>query len=430
MDFTCILPLNGKSGNKSFANPFWFDRGQFRPSKYGHFNMPSASSRIIIDAPRQQPGFVHWEGKLVAPFGETRRIYFEFSTPDDRPYPVRARPFLLAFLVPAMQLGAPLELELPVDTVTVNNLMEWQEAIASWNPQSLKVVPIHAPASISMEDSGRPGALTAFSGGVDSNFTVWRNTRHSNPPEHHTSPLQAGLMVHGFDIPLEQQAVFESARGRSRTMLEAAGLKTYRLGTNLRSLEKLPGHDWEKISHGIWIAAALSCYEPWFGQFLIPSTYPYQVMRFPWGSNPVTDPLFSSAAATYWHDGAAYSKLTKMQAIANIPAIRQHLRVCWEGEQLDRNCGKCFKCIATQICFQLSGVERPEAFPRPYTIEQAANLPVKNSSNEWLLRSMSSEAERQGKHEIARALDQSLALAKVERPFRKIKRWLIRHHAK
>ena len=392
--------------------------------------MALATSRIIINAPRQQPGLVRWEGKLLAPSSESRQIYFEFSTPDDQPYPLRARPFLLAFLVPAMQLGAPLELELPVDTVTLNNLMEWQEAMASWNPQSLKVVPIHAPGDAPPEEPGRRGALTAFSGGVDSNFTAWRNTRGSNPAAYHTSPLEAGLMVHGFDIPLEQPPVFESALDRSRTMLEAASLKLYRLGTNVRSLEKVPGHDWEKISHGIWIAAVLSCYEPWFGQFLIPSTYPYQVMRFPWGSNPVTDPLFSSATAPYWHDGAAYSKLTKMQAIAGLPAVRQHLRVCWEGEQLDRNCGKCFKCIATQICFQLSGVERPEAFPAPYAIGQAANLPVKNSSNEWLLRSMSTEARRQGKDEIARALNQSLALAKVEKPFRKIKRWHIRRTVK
>jgi hypothetical protein len=391
--------------------------------------MSSAASRIMIDAPRQESGRVHWEGKLLTPSGESHRIYFEFSTPDDRPYPLRSRPFLLAFLVPAMRLGAPLELELPVDAVTRNNLMEWQEAMASWSPERLKVVPIHAPGNAQPEDGERPGALTAFSGGVDSNFTAWRNTHGLNPPAFHAASLQAGLMIHGFDIPLEQQAVFERALDRSRTMLEGVGLKTYRLGTNLRSLDAL-GCDWEKDTHGIWLAAALSCYEPWFGQILIPSTFPYHLMKFPWGSNPVTDPLFSSATTPYWHDGAAYSKLTKVQAIAGVPAVQKNIRVCWEGQQLDRNCGKCFKCIATQICFHLSGVERPEAFPVAYTIEEAAGLPVKHASNEWLLRSMSNEAERQGKHEIARALNQSLAQAKVQRPFRKIKRWIIRRTTK
>jgi hypothetical protein len=392
--------------------------------------MSSATSRIIIDEPRQQSGFVHWEGKMLTPSREEHRIYFEFSTPDDRPYPPQSRPFLLAFLVPAMRLGTPLELELPVDAITLNNLMEWQEAMASWSPQRLKVVPIHAPGGTPTEEPGRPGALTAFSGGVDSVFTAWRNTRGSNPPAYRTSPLQAGLMVHGFDIPLEQQTTFESALGHSRAMLEAAGLKTFHLSTNLRSLDKVLGCDWEKDTHGIWVAAALSCYEPWFGQFLIPSTFSYHELHFPWGSNPITDPLFSSATTTYWHDGGAFSRLAKMQTIANLPAVQKHLRVCWEGQQLDRNCGKCSKCVATQICFQLSGIDHPEAFPTSYTIKEATNLPVKNPAYEWLLGSMRDEAQRQGKFQIALALNQSLAIAKVERPFRKIKRWMIRHSRK
>ena len=163
---------------------------------------------------------------------------------------------------------------------------EWQEAMVAWFPQTLKVVPIHAPrdSSPQTERSNKPGALTAFSGGVDSNFTAQRHSRLSNPPLFRTAPLQAGLMIHGFDrCPLDQPAIFESAIGRSRIMLEAYGLKTYRMRTNLRSLEKVPGCDWEKSTHGAWLAAALSCYEPWFGKILIPSTYTYPALRVPLG---------------------------------------------------------------------------------------------------------------------------------------------------
>ncbi len=392
--------------------------------------MPLTASRITINAPHQQSGMVHWEGELSTPSGEQHRIYFEFSIPDDRPYLPHSRPFLLAFLVPAMSAGTPLELNLPIDAVTLNNLMEWQEAMVSWFPQTLKVIPIHAPTDTSPEALGRPSALTAFSGGVDSNFTARRHTQASNPPMFRATQLQAGLMVHGFDIPLNQPTVFESALARSRTMLEAFSLKTYYMRTNLRSLEKVPGCDWEKNAHGIWLAAALSCYEPWFGQVLIPSTYPYPVLRFPWASNPATDPLFSSATTAYWHDGTANSKLMKVQAIAGVPAVQQHIRVCWEGEQLDRNCGKCFKCIATQICFQLSGVDHPAAFPVPCTVEEIALLPVKTPQNEWLLRSMCNEAQRQEKYHIAQALNHAIARAKIKPPFRGIKRWALDFNSK
>lgn len=369
---------------------------------------------------------MHWEGELSTPSGERHRIYFDFSTPDDRPYPLRSRPFLLAFLVPAMQAGAPLELQVPVDAVTLGNLMEWQEAMASWRPETLKVVPLLAPGGGLSQDRDRLGALTAFSGGVDSNFTAWRNSRDANPPRFRSTRLHAGLMIQGFDIPLAQPAVFERALGRSRAMLAGYGLKAYHLSNNLRLLDKVPGCDWEKCTHGIWLAASLACYEPWFSQILIPSTYHYPVLRFPWGSNPITDPLFSSAGTTYWHEGAAYSKLSKMQGIAGLPTVQKYLRVCWEGEQLDRNCGKCFKCIATQICFQLCGIDHPEAFPAPCTIDQVAHMPVKNRPNEWLLRALCREAQRQEKHGLARALACTLARHDSKRSFRKIKKLILR----
>jgi hypothetical protein len=370
-------------------------------------------SRVLIHPPRRHADRVRCEGELRLAGGGLHRIYFEFSAPDDRLEAPRARPFLLAFLLPAMHAGAPLELDLPVDPVTRDNLMEWQEAMASWHPAVLQVVPILAP--IETEPARHsPGALTLFSGGVDSAFTVWRHVRQSEPAPYRTTRLKAGLMVHGFDIPLEQKEVFEPAWEHTRALLTAAGLPAFRLATNVRSLDKIPGCAWAECAHGIWLAAALACFEPWFGHMLIPSSFAYPTLLLPWGSTPVTDPLFSSATTPFWHDGAGHSKLTKVRAIAREPAVQQHLRVCWEGAQLDRNCGKCFKCLATQICFLLAGVERVEAFPEACTLAQVARLPVKHAANDWMVGTMSAEARRQGREALARALDRARARARAK----------------
>jgi hypothetical protein len=40
-----------------------------------------------------------------------------------------------------------------------------------------------------------------------------------------TRNLQAGLMVHGFDIPLAQQEVFERAAKKSKAMLNSLGVE-------------------------------------------------------------------------------------------------------------------------------------------------------------------------------------------------------------
>ena len=379
------------------------------------------TSRIHIAPPCRRDGAVRLEGELQLPAGGCHRVFFEFTTPDDLPDRPRVRPFLLAFLLPAMHAGAPLELDLPVDAVTHGNLMEWQEAMASWSPQTLNVVPIRAPLEAEPEKPRAASALTAFSGGVDSNFSVWRHGRRRETPLFRTTPLCAGMMVHGFDIPLTQETVFERAWERSLAMLEASGLRAFRLATNLRSLDRLPGCEWSRQAHGIWLAAALSCFEPWFGQMLIPSSFPYPALMLPWASNPATDGLFSSAASTFWHDGAAHSKLAKIRAIVGEPAVLRYLRVCWKGEQLDRNCGKCFKCVATQICFKLAGVERLDAFPEPCTPADAARVPVEHEANVWLVRLLSAEALRQGHDAIARALEHALARARTQK-----RKWRIR----
>ena len=377
-------------------------------------------SRIHIDPPRQQGRQVRLEGELRTATGVVHRIYFEFTAPDDQPYELRARPFLLALLLPAMNAGAPLEMELPLDDITVSNLMEWQEAMASWHAHALKVVAIRAPRAASPDTARPSAALTAFSGGVDSNFTIWRQTQNvAEPLYRKTSQLKAGLMIHGFDIPLDKPEDFERAWNGSRELLEAAGLTAYRLKTNLRESGRLPGLSWGPVSHGALLAACLACYEPWFNHILIPSTYAYAKMRVPWASNAITDPLYSSATTTYWHDGAGYTKFTKIKAIAANPLVQRHLRVCWLDDPTDRNCGKCFKCVATQVSFQLCGVERPEAFPAPYTPAQLSGMEIATEPNDWLMRTLRCEARRQGRHDMARRLTRALWWWKIRRRFKK-----------
>jgi len=42
----------------------------------------------------------------------------------------------------------------------------------------------------------------------------------------------------------------------------------------------------------------------------------------------------------------------------------EHLRVCWAGQQKDRNCGRRTKCVSTAICFTLKGGPVPIRYHR------------------------------------------------------------------
>lgn len=366
---------------------------------------------------------VAWTGEIKWPGGGRTHIYFNFTCPDAPAFIPRIRPFLLAFLVPAMRLGHPLQLEQPLDQTTLHNLMEWQCAIASWFPNQLKVVPIRCP--IEPEPPKIPAAqgraLTAFSGGVDSCFTAYRHSVANDTGLYRHTQLGAGLMVHGFDIPEAQAEIFHSAFQRSTQVLNSLGLQAYSLRTNLRSLEGIFGCDWEYETHGIWLAAALACFEPYFDQMLIPASYSYPPMILPWGSNPVTDVYFGSEATPLWHDGAAYHKLEKVQAIASHPGIQRGIRVCWQGAELDRNCGLCIKCITTQVCYWLSGVPSPEGFARPCTLRDVAGVMIDKDWNRYLFQKFRDEAARQQATDLTRALATALRRNTRQRLQRKLK---------
>ena len=364
---------------------------------------------IKYNEPQLDKNEVFWSGLMLLPGGKTHEIYFQFTCPEPTGFKPSIRSFILAYLVPAMRLGLPLNLSQPIDWVTYQNLMEWQEAFASWSKTRLRPIPIKCDI---VSEQIRPyinekKSITAFSGGVDSCFTA---LRHTSPEDaiFRRSNLKAGVMIEGFDIPLGQSQTFESAWQRSVEILKSLNLSAYRLKTNLRSLEKRFNCSWEYETHGIWLAAALSCYESFFDFVLIPSTYTYAMLKFPWASNPITDSLFSSTPVTYWHDGAAYNKLTKVNKIANHLAVQENLRVCWQGEQLDRNCGKCFKCVATQVCFWLSDVSNPPCFDCSCTNKDVARTHLKNEHNCYLFRLLAKEAQSQNKMSLAYSLNKAL----------------------
>ncbi len=55
------------------------------------------------------------------------------------------------------------------------------------------------------------------------------------------------------------------------------------------------------------------------------------------------------------------------------------MRVCWQGEQKDRNCGRCEKCIRTVLNFRAVGLGLPECFEQDVNNRQILSLKGLNS---------------------------------------------------
>ena len=345
---------------------------------------------------------VRWAGTMHPPGQEPAQVTYRFTCPDPDvvagavPSP---RPFLLAFLPAAMRAGHPVVVEGEVDQTTLSNLAEWQEAMACWHRGDLRPVPLRAEASPAPRVAAGRGAVAAFSGGVDSCFTAVCTKR---------TPLRAGVMVQGFDIHRDDHEVFASAFDRTRRILQPLGIAAHRLHTDVRKLEDRWPVDWETTSHGIWLASALACFDAWYDLAIIPSTFPYDRQILPWASNPLTDHLLGSEAVPVWHDGAAFDKLDKVCAIARVPSVAANLRVCWEGDRLDRNCGRCYKCVTTAACFWASGVPQPDCFDPMPTIDELSQIDFNDAYRLSLAEGIRAAALEIGRNDVASAIELAL----------------------
>lgn len=330
--------------------------------------MPNPKACVIrLDSPKINGDRVRLDGHLDIPGKPTWDVSFEFTCPNPADAKLRARPFVLAFLPMAMRLGLPLRCEHPIDRTTHEQLYAWQSCFVAWLPLRMQIVDLQIPVAPEVKARVGGGAITAFSGGGDSCFTVMRHAGKKSTELHNTQ-LTAGLMIHGFDIKPTAQSAYDKALESSRTILNAYRLDTYSLWTNIREQKVRPKLCWERETHGIWLAACLACLEPWFDVMVIPSSFSHDRALHPWGSNLQTDTLLRSENTPLVHDGIEFSKFAKLQHIADITVFTDHMRTCCDDNESGRNCGHCLKCSSTQVILELCGSVRPKAFPERYTL--------------------------------------------------------------
>lgn len=362
-------------------------------------NSTSAPVALIeVEEPSRANGVWRLVGRLHCPKGKTREIFYEFEAPDDRPLPKRLRPFLLAFLPVAMRQGWTLASREPVDQETQDNLMQWQASFAGWRPWSLGNIDWEIPLAPEADTGARLGGMVAFSGGVDSSYTVLRQAAAGN--------LASGVLVHGMDIDVADRASFERAKADAAVTLKNMGLRSLWVRTNVRSLGRRPFLHWCEETFGIWLASALSCLEPWHTRAYIASSYPYRHLQLACGSNPVTDHLLGSGRVAYVHDGAELSRVEKAVALAAEPRLTQRLRVCFSREGAGANCGVCRKCMLTQLCLWLGGDARPAAFPRACKLEDIRSIPLPPEIRRYYMPPLRKMAQQRGRGDVLEVLEQ------------------------
>ncbi len=334
------------------------------------------------ESPRFSNGSVCLSARLESSRGNARQIWFEipeefFCTTTDS-----IEPFLIASIFYAMEEKSTLRVCGPVSQTLLRNLDQFQSAWRCWKPQRYAPVEIVADSVITSVEPQSSKVVAAFSGGVDSTFTIWRRTLGGGA--FRGGRLDAGLLVHGFDIPLAQEKQFQRAAERARATLGDAGLNLLTMKSSLFD------PDWE-MTHGAALAACLSLLRGHFGTGLIASTYAYNRLSLPWGSNPITDPMLSGSGFSIVHDGADVSRDEKQIALSKWSAGYNNLRVCYEAADRDENCCRCCKCLMMFASLQALGLRTPASFAHEITGNEFLQLTNLNEAFTQVFLSMASK---------------------------------------
>lgn len=298
---------------------------------------------------------------IEAPGAPRRQLWYRVRLPEGWTLTDSSDPFVLVPLHGAMRLGLPLHVEGDVSPSLLANLEEYQAIFWGWHPTRFKQVEI-VPERERERPTAAEGAVFAFSGGVDSCFTAF--THATGRAGRQTRGLRAGVMAQGFDIPIEQPELFGGAFAKAEAMLASLGLPLIPMATNVRRVE----HAWDDTMSAA-IASCLTLLQCEARAGLIAAEFAYHVVP-PLGAHPLTDPLLSSDSFRIVHDGAGSTRPEKIETIAAWPEALADLRVCWAGKQLDRNCGRCSKCVRTVLAFRAVGLPLPPSFEQDPTNRQ------------------------------------------------------------
>lgn len=264
----------------------------------------------------------------------------------------RSDGFLIAMLLLAMQHGNDIRVKGVVSPKLLSGIKEYQRIFNMWFPKKFSLIDIDCEEIESPRHEGRGGSVvSAFSGGVDSFFTLWSHLPRNDGDTN--TQITDTLFIHGFDIRLEHVSAYSILRDAYTEMFESLGINLLTGSTNIQNFDTRS--NWG-LFHGtslIGFAHVIGC---GMEKFYVPASHTYKDL-IPWGTDPRTDHLLSAESLEVIHDGAAYTRVEKTEVLSRWPETYDKLKVCSPGDST-LNCCQCEKCLRTMVTLDMFGALR------------------------------------------------------------------------
>ncbi len=273
-----------------------------------------------------------------------------------------------------------------------------QDIFCDWEP-SLRRVEVRG--AVPAERAAPRGARTGmfFSGGVDSFYTLLK----------HRDEITDLVFVRGFDMSLESESLYQRTSSMIAEVGAFYGKRVVEVETNLRTLLD-PHVDWACISHGAAMAAVGHLLSSSLARIYIPASQTYSRL-YVGGSHPLLDPLWSSEALEFIHDGCEATRVDKVAVISGHEIVLRSLRVCFTNTDGAYNCGRCEKCVRTMLALRAFGaLERCTTFDAPLEVRNILSIdPAPVRVRLAAMDNLRALEKRGGEEEYCRALRSVLA---------------------
>lgn len=362
--------------------------------------------RVASSAIRTSPLDSDFARIQVAVAAERRDLALEYwiDLPADlAPRSLPGNAFALLLLPLACYFDEDIVLVEPVDALLLENLKGVQHVWRSWYPR-LAVVRIHAPVAAPDSSERSRGTLSSFSGGIDSFFSLLR----------HRDQVTHLLSIAGFNTPI---ADLENMRRDLGPIAQMLGKRHVPVRTNIRYGANPPTTYSStemmcNMAHGCLLAAVAHLMQHEFDTYIIPATHHYAHL-YPYGSHPLTDPLFSSAALRVVHDGAAFDRIERTEFVARSDEALSVLHVC-SRDFHHGNCSTCQKCLRTMATLDLVGAAgRARTFDWPgYSLDRLAGAWLPTESERAFFVQIARAARDRGRLDLARSAEEAIAASR------------------
>ena len=332
----------------------------------------------------------HVEARLVAagddrievsvrePGGEARTLWFASPTASWEAAPETLDFIAVALAHYAARRGLDLHLDGPVTGAQLDQLDQFLTIWSVWRPDLYQHVSISAAVEVPVrapEDSPA-GAVLTFSGGVDAGFAL---AVHADGQAGRLNRrVDLGVLVVGSDLRHDDPRALALAQDSARRVLESYDARLAVVASNWRQ----EFCDKWFMSFNTGFMAMLHTFSATHGAGIHATDHNFllEMNRSPYSSHTSINHLLGNPSFPIVSTGGTHSRIERVEYLGAHPRILERLRVCFQTDAGGGNCGRCEKCVRTQLELRAVGLEEAAApaFPVPFDLDDLRHVDPRN----------------------------------------------------